>query len=105
MPRSLRDVLVAFIASDSSGLALAAAAADVVAADARFNEWFLTEVKPSSLSEQVLLDLVGAYEDAVFECRAELDRYKIGSDAKSLEATLLKHAAGLKDHFGFGVNR
>jgi hypothetical protein len=97
----LQAVLVSIIASEKMGFSVTAAAADVVAADARFHDWFLTEVKGSSLSDDALLALLDVAEEAELMCRAAIDNFKLALDATALEAALLKHAESLNDHFGF----
>jgi hypothetical protein len=68
---NLRSILVRAI-QESPALEVIAAAADLLAADARFNLWIATEVKPDPERAGGLLNLVEPYQNLVDECARTL---------------------------------
>lgn len=96
-PNSLSALILDFMASSRLGLLELAAAADVIAADCRRNEWVLTQVKPAGLSDDqwtALLEATQAAEDA---CKAALTTFKFGGSMEALCAQLLEVASRLND--------
>ena len=96
-PGSLSALLLDFMASNHLSLLGLAAAADVVAADCRRNEWVLTHVKPASLNIAqwtAFLEETQATEDA---CKAAMTAFKSNGSMEALCAQFLNVASHLND--------
>jgi hypothetical protein len=86
-----------FMASSRLGLPGLAAAADVIAADCRHNEWVLTHVKSARLSDDqwtAFLEATQAAEDA---CKAAMTAFESGGSMETLCAQFLDVASRLND--------
>jgi hypothetical protein len=75
-----------------------AAAADVVAADCRYNYWVASEVKEAGLSEERWLCLLDACEVLHDRCRAAMAAFDAGGTPETLRSELATVAAFLNDH-------
>lgn len=96
-PNSLAALVLDFMASNRLGLLGLAAAADVVAANCRHNEWVLTHVKPASLNEAqwvAFLEGAQAIEDA---CKAAMTAFGSNGSMEALCAQFLDVASALND--------
>jgi hypothetical protein len=62
VPEALSAQVLSFMAQGKLGLLELAAAADVIAADCRYNYWVVSEVKQAGLSEVQWLCLLDAGE-------------------------------------------
>jgi hypothetical protein len=85
--------LLPLIESGGAGLRADAAAADAIAACARFNIWFLEQ--KARLDEDGLLRLLDFYEEATLECRTAVRRFLDGGDRGELADTLQRVAEKL----------
>jgi hypothetical protein len=96
-PNSLSALVLDFMASNRLSLLGLAAAADVVAADCRHNEWVLTHVKPASLNDvqwAAFLEETQATEDA---CKAAMTTFESNGSMDALCAQFLDVASHLND--------
>ncbi len=66
----LRDTLIEVISDQGTWLDLAAAAGELIAADAKLNAWMVDWAK-GHLSQDELLSVVELYEQITERCRAE----------------------------------
>jgi len=80
------------------GLLELAAAADVVAADCRYNYWVASEVKKMDLSEEQWIRLLEASEAVHDRCRAAMAAFNTGGARETLCRELAAVAALLNDH-------
>jgi hypothetical protein len=88
MPQaSLHQILVELLANSSLSLPLIALTADVIAANARFNYWCLSEAKPNLDSEN-LMKMLESYEDLDLEYGRRLEEFKKAPDEDALGAAL-----------------
>lgn len=96
-PQDLVSSLTELLASRSLDLPLIASAADVIAADARFNHWVALEAK-RTLSSDAVLQMVGDYEDATEACQSAIAKFRATRDGKSLQAVLNETLQVLRRH-------
>ena len=85
------------MASNQLSLLGLAAAADVIAADCRRNDWVHTDVKPASLSDAQwteFLEETQAIEDA---CKAAMKAFESNGSMEALCAQFLEVASRLND--------
>lgn len=90
--------LLPLIESGRAGLELDARAADVIAACARFNLWFLTQksVRWNADVEESVLTLIDLYDEATLECKAAVARFHAGGERSDLIDALQNVAEKLK---------
>jgi hypothetical protein len=85
--QDLRSALIPLLSDSALGLPLIALAADVVASDARFNDWMAVDGK-RTLSDDEMLETIDIYEDARVRCLDAVARFRASADLKELEAAL-----------------
>ena len=85
--KDLRSALIDLLSNNTLGLLLIALVADVVARDARFNDWMAVDGK-LTLSDDEMLDTIDIYEDARIKCLAAIERFKSSADLTELETAL-----------------
>jgi hypothetical protein len=96
-PNSLSALVLDFMTSNRLSLLGLAAAADVVAADCRHNEWVLTHVKPASLNDAqwaAFLEETQVTEDA---CKAAMTAFESNGSMEAPCAQFLDVASRLND--------
>jgi hypothetical protein len=98
-PQDLVSSLTELLASRLLDLSLIASAADVVAADARFNQWVALEAK-RKLSSDAVLQVIGDYEDATAACQSAIEKFRATRDGRSLQAALNETLLVLKRRTG-----
>ena len=94
--QDLCTALVKVIESPSAGLLLTALAADVIAADARFNYWFAT-VGKQKLGEDSLLRLVDMYDEVATACQRAVGEFESSRDKAALTSVLTESLKVLKE--------
>lgn len=80
-------MLVELLSNTSPGLPLVALIADLIACDARFNDWLAVDGK-RTLSDDEMLETIDAYEDATTHCLASIKRFESSTDLVELETVL-----------------
>jgi hypothetical protein len=85
--KSLRFALIQLLSNTSLGLLLIALVADLIAADARFNDWMAVDGK-RTLTDDAMLATIDVYEDARIQCLAGVERFRVSADLSGLEAAL-----------------
>jgi hypothetical protein len=88
-PKRLFDYLMAVAASGSAGLLLTALVADVIAADARFNNWVGTVAK-RTYAQGSMVALVDWYCELCSACQAAAEEFGRTQDEEALRAVLTK---------------
>jgi hypothetical protein len=96
-PNSLAALLLDFMASSRLGLLGLAAAADLIAAHCRHNEWVLTHVKPARLSDDQWMAFLEATQAAEDACKAAMTAFESGGSMKTLCEQFLDVASRLND--------
>jgi hypothetical protein len=96
-PESLPAQVLDFMNQHHLGLRGLAAAADVVAADCRFNDWVLTDVKTRKLSDEQWLRFLEKGEANEARCRAAMAAFARDGDRDRLCAELAAVASFLND--------
>lgn len=66
---------------------LVALIAEVIAADAHFNQWMAVDGK-RTLSEDAMLNTIDVYEDTWIKCRGAIERFTSSRDRDALQAAL-----------------
>jgi hypothetical protein len=89
--------LLPLIESGRAGLRADAAAADVIAACARFNIWVAEQKMARQGSVDGFLQLLDFYEEATLECQAAVQRFADGGDRRELADALQRVAQKLND--------
>lgn len=93
--QSLLAALVELLSDSSLGLLQVALVADVIAADARLNEWMAVEGK-RSLSDEAMLEALDVYEDTRIRCIQAIERFVSSADLAGLEAALVPSLDALR---------
>ena len=96
-PNSLAALVLDFMASSRLCLLGLAAAADVIAADCRHNEWVLTHVKSAHLSDEQWNAFLEETQAAGDSCKAAMTAFESGGSMKALCAQFLDVASRLND--------
>jgi hypothetical protein len=76
--------LLDFMNEGTLGLLGLAAAADVVAAECRYNHWVATVLKEADLGEEQWLRLLDALEVVEDRCRAAMSTFRAGGSPETL---------------------
>src|SRR5262245_17129565 len=100
----LASQVLNFMNRDKLGLLELAAAADVVAADCRYNHWTMWEAKQAGLTERQWMRLLEAGEVAHDRCCAAMAAFDGGGSREELRSELLAVAAFLNDHTSIREN-
>jgi hypothetical protein len=89
MPKeqSLRSALVALLSDKTIGLLLVALVADIVAADARFNDWIAVDGK-RSLSDDAMLEAIDTYDEIRSQCLRAIEQFESSGNLSVLEGAL-----------------
>jgi hypothetical protein len=96
----IRSSLIAVIQNpEQGGLESIAVAADVIAADARFNLWVARVGKKQTDSER-MVELAELYEATIEKCCAGVRQFKESGSAKELNIVLQEIAVTLRDAVG-----
>jgi len=90
----LASRLARLLADRSLGLPLVTLIVDVIAADARFEQWLTSEGKKQS--SDAVLQALDLYEGATMECRRELEKFLSRCDSNPLAVALEKTLRALK---------
>jgi hypothetical protein len=85
--KSLCSALIGVLSNTSLGLPMIALAADVIAADARFNNWLSIEGK-RDLSDDEMLETIDVYEDIRIQCLTAIEHFHGSADLGGLEVAL-----------------
>jgi hypothetical protein len=85
--QDLRSALVPLLSHTALGLLSIALVADVIASDARFNDWIAVDGK-RTLSDDDMLETIDIYEDARARTLFAVTRFQNSSDLTELEAAL-----------------
>ncbi len=85
--RDIRTSMIRVMSARSVHNRTVALAADLIAADARFNEWCL-EVAKETLPEADLMKILDQGEKYVLTCDRAVRQFEQDKDTKALEATL-----------------
>jgi hypothetical protein len=96
--------LLPLIESGRAGLRADAAAADVIAACARFSSWLLEQKIAPQVSDDGFLELLDFYGDVTLECQAAVQRFLDGGDRGELADTLQRVAQKLSDRRHWNSN-
>ena len=84
VPQSLSAQVLDFMHRGNLGLPALAAAADVVAADCRYNMWFANDVKGARLSEEQVTRLFDGLEANDDRCRVAMAAFAAGGPQDAL---------------------
>jgi hypothetical protein len=87
--------LLPLIESGRAGLRADAAAADLIAACARFNAWFAEQKTARQGSVDGFLQLLDFYEQVTLECHGAVQRFIDGGERRELADTLQRAAEKL----------
>lgn len=93
--RSLRSILMPLLACESVDLKITALLADVVAADARFNDWIAVDG-----TRALNADAIDAYQEATVRCHAAIVEFQSSNDRRALEQALGNVLLDLQLRFG-----
>jgi hypothetical protein len=85
-PEALSAQVLSFMNQDKLRLLELAAAADVIAADCRYNYWVASEVKEADLSEERWLCLLDSYEVVHDRCLAAMAAFDAGGHRRRFVA-------------------
>lgn len=85
--QDLRSALIPLLSNSALGLLIIALVAEVIASDARFNDWMAVDGK-RTLSDNEMLETIDIYEDARINCLTAVARFRDTADLKELEAAL-----------------
>lgn len=85
--QDLGSALVNLLPNPSLGLPSIALVADVIAADARFNDWMAIEGK-RILDDDAMLETIDVYEDTRIRCLTAIEHFVRSTDLNELEAAL-----------------
>ena len=96
-PESLAARVLDFMTEQRLGLPALAAAADVVAADCRFNFWVGSEVKNSGLAKEGWLKLLDDGEETIERAKAAMQDYANHRNVDDLCAAFADVARRLND--------
>jgi hypothetical protein len=91
----LLSALTRLLSNTSLGLPLIALVADVIAEDARFNDWMAIEGK-QTLDDDAMLDAIEKYEEARLRCLAAVKNFETSMDLSVLDCALRKTLVDLK---------
>jgi len=86
--------LTQLLADRSLGLPLVSLVVDVIAADARFDQWLASEGR--RLNTDAVLEALGTYEEATEECRRELEKFLSRCDSNPLAVALERTLRALR---------
>jgi hypothetical protein len=95
---ALATQVLSFMNRGKLGLLDLAAAADVVAADCRYNHWVMWEAKKAGLTTRQWARLRDAGEVGHDRCRAAIAAFDAGGSPEALRGELTAVAAFLNDH-------
>jgi|SRR5262245_38202862 len=101
---ALATQVLGFMKRGNLGLLELAAAADVVAADCRYNHWIMWEAKKAGLTQRQWMRLLDAGEVVHDRCRAAMAAFDAGGSREALRGELIAVAAFLNDHTPVRVN-
>lgn len=85
--QDLRSALIPLLSHSALGLLLIALVAEVIASDARFNDWMAVDGK-RALRDDEMLKTIDVYEDTRLRCLAAVARFHATADLAELEAAL-----------------
>jgi hypothetical protein len=85
--RDLRSAVIPLLSHSALGLLLITLVADVVASDARFNDWMAVDGK-QTLSDDEMLETIDIYEDARVRSLDAVARFHASADLTELETAL-----------------
>jgi hypothetical protein len=94
---ALATQVLSFMNRAKLGLLDLAAAADVVAADCRYNHWTIWEAKKAGLTTRQWARLRDAGEDGHDRCRAAIAAFDAGGSPEVLRSELIAVAAFLNE--------
>jgi len=83
----VRSSMVRIVDSMSASLPLIALAADVLAADARFNHWIAT-IGKRKLGDSSMLKLIDLHDEVTSACSSAVDQFELTNDEKTLSDVL-----------------
>ena len=95
---ALATQVLTFMNRGKLGLLELAAAADVVAADCRYNYSMMWEAKKAGLTERQWMRLLEAGDVVHDRCRAAIAAFDAGGSREALRSELIAVAAFLNDH-------
>jgi hypothetical protein len=98
-PEALHVQLSRLLTSKYIGLSTVGLIGDVIAADARFNDWVVSVAK-RTFSIEALLAVIGVYEGAAYACSTTIAHFSSSRDRHALEQVLGEILQGLQGHFG-----
>jgi hypothetical protein len=87
--------LLPLIENGRAGFYTEAAAADVIAASARFNLWFLEEKRNPRAGDDDFLRMLDVYDKATRECQAAVESFLRGGERQDLVESLHRVAEKL----------
>jgi hypothetical protein len=96
-PNSLSALVLDFMVSNRLGLLGLAAAADVIAADCRRNEWVLTQVKRTDLGDDQWITFPEAGQEVEQACKAAMAAFQSGGSIEALCTQFLDVASRLNN--------
>jgi hypothetical protein len=73
--RNMKTLMIQILQSKYTDLYVAEAAAEVIAADARFNLWVLSHMKKQGTSEERWMQLLDSCEEVHHQCEATVDAF------------------------------
>jgi hypothetical protein len=82
---NLRDLLITILQDKHIGIGVVPKIADAIAADARFNIWFMTDAKEYANEEQ-MMELLERYEELVARCTTISRKFDENHDLTELVA-------------------
>jgi hypothetical protein len=85
--QDLRSALIPLLSHSALGLGQIALVAEVIASDARFNDWMAVDGK-RTLSDDEMLETIDTYEEARVRCLTAVARLRDTPDLKELETAL-----------------
>ena len=95
-PDNVTSLMIRLMQNKRAGLVAVEAAADTIAADARFDMWVLREVKPAGYGEDRWMQLFEFCEEIIKRCEAAVSQFLDGGVHESLIDVLSAIAADLR---------
>jgi len=95
-PDDVTSLMVRLMQNKRAGLVAVEAAAETIAADARFNMWILDEVKPAGYGEGRWMQLMEFCEEIIKRCEAAVRQFLDGGAHEPLINALSAIAADLR---------
>jgi hypothetical protein len=88
-PKNMTTMMIQILQSKRIGLNNAEAAAEVIAADARFNLWVVQHMKKEGVGKERWTRLLDSLQEVHDQCEAAVDAFIAGGTSENLQAALV----------------